>query len=75
MFWYPYAFGMAPLPMPAAGMSYRDCQFYTLCDDCQQAFIDFMHNKRWPFFDADKLKEMIDEVGPMPFVQTPEVKE
>lgn len=69
MFWYPYAFGVAPLPGPAAvGPSYRDCQFYCLCDKCQQDFIEFMHNKSWPFFDGEKLAEMMENAEPMPFV-------
>jgi len=42
MFWYPYAFGVAPLPNIGA-MSYKDCQFYVLCDRCQTQFVTFMH--------------------------------
>lgn len=72
MFWYPYAFGVAPIPDPAAVRTYDHCQRYMLCDKCQQEFVDFMHNKRWPFFDADRLKEMMD-AEPMPII--PEVRE
>ena len=42
MFWYPYAFGVAPIPVPAGTMSSRDTQFYILCDKCQMDFIRFM---------------------------------
>ena len=70
MFWYPYAFGIAPIP---DGRPLVDCQRYMLCDKCQTDFIEFMSNKRWPFFDADKLREIMDNAEPMPFM--PEVKE
>ena len=67
MFWFPYAFGVAPIPSPAERVIDR-CQYFMLCDKCQQDFVDFMHNKRWPFFDADKLKEMMDNAEPMPII-------
>ena len=41
MFWYPYAFGVAPIP--SVTDRYVDkCQYFMLCDSCQQAFVDFM---------------------------------
>ena len=67
MFWYPYAFGMAPIPDIAGRIGMDRSQYFNLCDKCQQEFTDFMHNKRWPFFDADKLKEMMD-AEPMPII-------
>lgn len=72
MFWYPYAFGVAPIPSGPERLVDRS-QYFMLCDKCQQDFVDFMHNKRWPFFDGEKLKEMMD-AEPMPIV-VPEVKE
>ena len=72
MFWYPYAFGVAPIPVPSGTMSYRDSQFYVLCDKCQMEFTDFMH-RRGPWFDPKKLAEMMENAEPMPFI--PEVKE
>ena len=41
MFWYPYAFGVAPSPSVTDRYVDRG-QYFTLCDDCQHAFIDFM---------------------------------
>ncbi len=71
MFWYPYAFGVAPIP--SVDRLVDRSQYFMLCDKCQQAFVDFMHNKSWPFFDAEKLKEMMD-ADPMPII-VPEGKE
>ena len=68
MFWYPYAFGIAPTPTPAGTMSYRDSQFYVLCDRCQMEFTDFMH-RPGPWFDAEKLKEMVEDGKPVPFLR------
>ena len=72
MFWSPYAFGVAPIPS-VADRNIDRCQYFNLCDKCQQEFTEFMHNKRWPFFDTEKLKELMEKAEPMPFV--PEVKE
>lgn len=66
IFWYPYAFAVIPVPEPAS-VRLPDCQRYALCDKCQQDFIEFMRNKRWPFFDAEKLKEMM-AAEPMPII-------
>ena len=61
MFWYPYAFGMAPIPT-IADRTIDRAQYFTLCDKCQQEFTEFMHDKRWPSLDIDpdKLKELLD---------------
>ena len=72
IFWYPYAFTMAPIPS-VVDRNFDRAQYFNLCDKCQQEFVDFMHNKHWPFFDAEKLKELMDDSKPMIF--TPEVKE
>ncbi len=68
MFWYPYAFGVAPFPDPVSGRIYDNAQRFMLCDRCQEQFVDFMRNKRWPWFDSEKLKEAMDS-EPLPFVQ------
>ena len=72
MFWYPYAFGIAPIPDVRTNLL-ADCQRYMLCDKCQTDFIDFMRNEKWPWFDPKKLAEMMENAEPMPFI--PEVKE
>ena len=59
MFWYPYAFGMAPIPS-VVDRNIDRAQYFNLCDKCQQEFVDFMHNEKWPNFDPEKLKEMIE---------------
>ncbi len=41
MFWYPYAFGVAPIPSVTDRYVDRG-QYFTLCDSCQHAFTDFM---------------------------------
>lgn len=41
MFWYPYAFGVAPIPSVTDRYVDRG-QYFTLCDGCQHAFTDFM---------------------------------
>ena len=43
-FWYPYAFGVQAFPSASERglLSYRDSQYYVLCDRCQMAFIRFM---------------------------------
>ena len=72
MFWYPYAFGVAPIPSVTDRCVDR-CQYFQLCDSCQAAFVDFMKMKiDNPYFDTKKLKELMDS-EPMEFV--PEVKE
>ena len=63
MFWYPYAFGVVPIPVVADHHIDR-AQYYQLCDKCQQEFVEFMYNaKRDASEDADidakKLEEMI----------------
>lgn len=76
MFWYPYAFGVAPIPS-VVDRNIDRAQYFTLCDKCQQEFTEFMHNKNWPFFDAEKLQKMIDDTKPVVFrpEMNPEVKE
>ena len=69
MFWYPYAFGVAPIPS-VVDHNIDHAQYFNLCDKCQQEFTDFMHNERWPYFDIEKLKEMTDK-SPI-FIPTPE---
>ena len=64
MFWYPYAFGVAPIPSPTDRCIDRS-QYFNLCDKCQHDFVEFMHNKKWPFFDVDKLKEQLDNTKPI----------
>ena len=71
MFWYPYAFGVAPIPSVTDPRIDRS-QYFMLCDDCRMKFTEFMRNKSYPFFDTEKLKKMMDS-EPMEFV--PEVKE
>lgn len=73
MFWYPYAFGVAPIPSVTDRCVDR-CQYFNLCDKCQQEFVDFMHNKKWPFFDADKIKQMMENTKPV-ILTDPEVNE
>ena len=68
MFWYPYAFGVAPIPSVTDSRIDRS-QYFMLCDDCQAAFVNFMRNRGWPYFDREKLN---DEMIP---VIVPEVKE
>lgn len=71
MFWYPYAFGVAPIPSVTDPRIDRS-QYFMLCDDCQMKFTAFMRNKIYPFFDAEKLNKMMDETKP---VILPEVDE
>ena len=63
MFWYPYAFGVAPIPSVVDRCTDR-AQYFNLCDKCQRGFVDFMHNTKlviYPEHDIDtkKLEEMI----------------
>ena len=44
MFWYPYAFGVAPIPSVTDRCIDRS-QYFMLCDSCQSAFVSFMHMK------------------------------
>lgn len=65
MFWYPYAFGVAPVPV-AADRHIDRAQYYQLCDKCQQEFVEFMYNAKEMHFedadiDAEKLKKLMDE--------------
>ena len=70
MFWYPYAFGVAPIPS-VVDHNIDRAQYFNLCDKCQQEFTDFMHNEKWPFFDTEKvLKEMAN--SKTMFIPTPE---
>lgn len=64
IFWYPYGFAVAPLPSIRDNTINRT-QYFTLCDKCQQEFTDFMHNEKWPFFDVEKVKEMMDNSKPV----------
>ena len=59
MFWYPYAFGVAPIPS-VADHNINRAQYFNLCDRCQQEFTEFMQNTDYPFLSAEKLKELID---------------
>ena len=68
MFWYPYAFGMAPIPSVTADRCIDRAQYFTLCDKCQQRFTEFMNNRDWPFYDREKLLKMVDESRPMPII-------
>lgn len=67
VFWYPYAFGVAPIPVPAGTMSSRDSQFFILCDKCQTEFIKFMNMKPSGYYikkDADyedSIREVMDQ--------------
>ena len=45
MFWYPFAFGVAPIPSSMADRSYDRAQYYSLCDKCYREFIDFMYKE------------------------------
>lgn len=42
-FWYPYAFGMACIPI-VANPGVDRTQYFTLCDVCQEAFVRFMRD-------------------------------
>ena len=42
VFWYPYAFAMAPAPT-TMDRTFDRAQYFTLCDKCQKEFVDFMH--------------------------------
>ena len=75
MFWYPYAFGVAPIPSVTDSRIDRS-QYFMLCDDCQVRFVDFMKMKieikMNPYYDVNNLKKRVDETEP---VIVPEVKE
>lgn len=65
MFWYPYAFGVAPIPS-VADRNIDRAQYFNLCDKCQQEFTEFMHNTKlviYPELDIDikKLEELMKE--------------
>lgn len=70
MFWYPYAFGVAPIPSVVERNIDR-AQYFNLCDKCQQEFVDFMHNEKWPSFDTEKVLKELADSKPM-FIPTPE---
>ena len=53
MFWYPYAFGVAPIPDPASGRTYDRCQYFMLCDVCQEQFTRFMRAESRYYKKAD----------------------
>lgn len=42
-FWYPYAFGVAPIPSITDRCIDRS-QYFMLCDVCQEAFVRFLRN-------------------------------
>ena len=42
MFWYPYAFGVAPIPDIAGRIGMDRSQYFNLCDTCQCDFVKFM---------------------------------
>ena len=73
MFWYPYAFGMAPIPSVTDRYTDR-AQYFNLCDKCQADFVDFMNMKieikMNPYYDVNNLKKLMDDKT-VPF--TPEV--
>ncbi len=69
IFWYPYGFGVAPIPS-IVDRTIDRAQYFTLCDKCQREFTEFMQNTNYPFFDAESLKKMLDE-KPMT-IPTPE---
>ena len=66
MFWYPYAFGIAPIP---DGRPLVDCQRYMLCDKCQTEFIRFMNMKPSGYYikkdvkdeDINYIREVMDQ--------------
>ena len=66
MFWYPYAFGIAPIP---DGRPLVDCQRYMLCDRCQTEFIRFMNMKPSGYYikkdvkdeDINYIREVMDQ--------------
>ena len=66
MFWYPYAFGVAPIPS-VADRNIDRAQYFNLCDKCQQEFTEFMQNTNYPFLSAEKLKELIDSQPIVPY--------
>ena len=72
MFWYPYAFGMTPMPSVTDRCIDRS-QYFQLCDSCQATFVDFMKMKieikMNPWYDVNNLKKLIDKSVPF----TPEV--
>ena len=45
IFWYPYAFGVAPIPSPAERCIDRS-QYFMLCDVCQIKFVEFMRHAK-----------------------------
>ena len=67
MFWYPYAFGVAPIPYVAADRNIDRTQYFNLCDKCQQEFTEFMQNTNYPFIDAEKLKKLIENEPIVPY--------
>ena len=52
VFWYPYAFGVAPVPDITSHMI-MDCQRYMLCDVCQEQFMRFMRAESRYYKKAD----------------------
>ena len=77
MFWYPYAFGVAPIP--AVDRSVDRSQYFMLCDKFQMDFVNFMHNRGPVIFntkemDPEELKRLMDEMGPGPLI-VPEYKD
>lgn len=66
MFWYPYAFGVAPIPS-VVDRNIDHAQYFNLCDKCQQEFVMlFMRNAKElncidAEIDVEKLKKLINE--------------
>ena len=46
MFWYPYAFGVAPIPS-VVDRAIDRCQYFQLCDRCQGQFVTFMRSSHY----------------------------
>ena len=66
IFWYPYAFGVAPIPS-VVDRNIDRTQYFNLCDKCQQEFTEFMLNTNYPFIDAEKLKKLIENEPIVPY--------
>lgn len=78
MFWYPYAFGVAPIPS-VVDRGIDRSQYFMLCDKCQMDFVNFMHNRGPVIFnmkdmDPEELKKLMDEMVPGPLI-VPEYKD
>lgn len=56
-FWYPYAFGIAPIPSVTADCRTDRAQYFMLCDECQTDLIDFMRMKITQYYDGMEANE------------------